>query len=772
MKKRFSPNKFAVAWLIFHAAITVAFLITLAFYGSFKFDADFNTMMPSTTDKAARIAEDSVAAHSGNSVFILAGNPDFQKAKEAAETAYAALKDSPKFRKIVLYNGIDTIDDVREFLGRWRWNIIGGGTAEAIRSDPQAFAENALASVYGGFSLTGLDTLAEDPFMLDSESLSECLSAISDAGTALKPKDGVLATEFDGAWYVMIRAQLSEEGARLASKENAVPLIYDVCFPLEKDGTRFAFYGTPFHSHKSSTSATYEVKVISTITMLFIVVLLLVVFRSPVPISVSVATIFLSIGISFLATHAIFGQLHVIAIIFGTSLIGSCIDYTLHYFINWKGSPELKTGEKIRRHLLNGLTLSLISTEICYFLMMFAPFAMLKQISVFSFTGIASSFLTVVGLLPMWKIPPVEKRRIPLIEKFAEMRSRESEATRRRRKFIGKFVIGAMFAFCITTLIVKHDKIAIENNIKSLYVPSGRLKDDTFLAYQIMRYDPTCWLILSGDSAEEVLELEESLADSIPDPYISTARFVPSEGRQRKSLDAAAALLPLAEGQLEALGFGEEDAAALREDYEAARGKFLRPDEELPDTLRSLIEILWIGEVGGKFYSIMLPSRISDESVYEKIAADDERIYYENKLRDISAGLDHLTRMICIMFAAAFVIIVVLMKFFYNGRDTFKILTIPLISVLVIVTTFVLSDMKIEFFCITGVLLVFGLGLDYVIYKRQNKGNATETFAITLSFVTTAVSFGALTFSSFIPVHVLGLSIFSGLVASFVCTML
>ena len=72
----------------------------------------------------------------------------------------------------------------------------------------------------------------------------------------------------------------------------------------------------------------------------------------------------------------------------------------------------------------------------------------------------------------------------------------------------------------------------------------------------------------------------------------------------------------------------------------------------------------------------------------------------------------------------------------------------------------------------TGIVLVFGLGLDYVIYSRQNKGNALETFAITLSFITTAISFGAIALSSFVPVHVLGLSIFSGLAAAFVCTML
>ena len=67
-------------------------------------------------------------------------------------------------------------------------------------------------------------------------------------------------------------------------------------------------------------------------------------------------------------------------------------------------------------------------------------------------------------------------------------------------------------------------------------------------------------------------------------------------------------------------------------------------------------------------------------------------------------------------------------------------------------------------------ILVFGLGLDYVIYMIENEKRNEESenarlepFAITLSFVTTAVSFGALALSNFMPVHLIGLSIFIGL---------
>ena len=74
-------------------------------------------------------------------------------------------------------------------------------------------------------------------------------------------------------------------------------------------------------------------------------------------------------------------------------------------------------------------------------------------------------------------------------------------------------------------------------------------------------------------------------------------------------------------------------------------------------------------------------------------------------------------------------------------------------------------------------ILVFGLGLDYVIYMIENEkrhdeiaNNKLEPFAIYLSFFTTAVSFGALALSKFIPVHMMGLAIFIGLATAFVTT--
>jgi predicted exporter len=91
-----------------------------------------------------------------------------------------------------------------------------------------------------------------------------------------------------------------------------------------------------------------------------------------------------------------------------------------------------------------------------------------------------------------------------------------------------------------------------------------------------------------------------------------------------------------------------------------------------------------------------------------------------------------------------------------------------------VLAVFAIAKIDMEFFSVTGLILVFGLGLDYIIYMMENEKKATaelkilEPFATMVSFVTTIISFGALALSSFKPVHLIGLSIFIGLTTAYI----
>lgn len=781
MKKLTSlQNKtFLKFWIFFHAVIIAAFCAMLSVKKGINIDADLFNMLPKPEmGKALNAADEKLTEVTGQNVFILVSNPDFNKAKQVSEQVYSQLKESPRFKSISLYQNTDSFGKIVEYVDKYKYNLIEPETIDELNSEggAEAFAQDALSKAYGAFTVTSLENLESDPFMLGEHNLLNFLKQLQESGTKMSLKDEVLASEVNGRWYVMIRGILSKKGAALASKENAVVQIHQVCDPLEDGETRFIYSGTPFHSYKSSTNATQEISLISTVSMTAVLVILLLIFKRPSPILFSIGSILWSSLTAIFATLAIFGKMHILTLVFGTSLIGSCIDYSLHYFINWKGNLACHKGYQVRNHLIKGLSLSLVSTVICYFILVFAPFNLLKQMAVFSMSGIISSFLTVICVYPFIKVPQ-EKREIKLLKYY-------SMPSWYNKKFVGRIAITVMFVFSILILLIFHKNVKIENNLSRLYKMEGREMLNEKEAAQVLQYNPSGWFIVSGSTVEETLQNEENLtarlkkmnAGKEKGGFVCITSYVPSVAMQKKSRAAAEKLMPFAGEQYEYLGYDSSLAKKLISDFNAGKDDFIEIGKNVPEYLESAISTAWLGEIDGKYYSVVLPVSVLDYDAYKSLA-DGENVFFVSKVRSMNADLDRLSSMILNLFVVVYIALFVILKFFYSWKQTSKIVSVPLLIVLMTAAIFALCGIHFEFFSITGMILVFGLGLDYVIYMIENEKRVDEVqdaklepFAIALSFVTSAVSFGALALSKFVPVHMIGLSIFIGLTTAFVST--
>ena len=768
-------------WLFFHLAIVLFFAINFFVKpGRIGIDADLFNMLPkSSAAKSIQAADEKLTEITGQNVFILVANRSFEKAREAAVSAYSQLENSKNFTSISLYNDLGSLDDVTEFLFKYRWSLLDDNTIAHLDSPGGAenFAMNALGSIYGGFNMLPLDNLEQDPFMLAEHDLMNYLAAVQQSGVAMSVKDGVLASEHEGTWYVMIRGVLSKQGAALASKDNGVSEIYNVCGALEKDGTRFIYSGTPFHSHESSNSASREITIISTVCMLAVIIMIIFVFKSGIPLVVSVSSILISILTAVLATLGVFHKMHILTLVFGTSLIGSCIDYSIHYFTHWAGNSKLKDGREIRAELLPGLSLAILSTSLCYIILLFAPFNLLKQMALFSLVGLISSYLTTICIYPYIPMPKGE-RKIYFNKWFKPAKNPK------RKQMIGRIVITALFVVSILSIVICRKNLRIHNDLNNLYAMEGDLLADEIEANTIIQYNPTGWFIIAGDTAEQALENEEFVRNEIAKVskekvgYLCTSLFIPSIEKQKASRAACENLLALADFQYEALGYDPSDAVQLRADFNKSSNDFVSFENgNIPEFILESISSCWLGEVDGKYYSVLLPNKITDAAAFEKISENNENVFFINKMADMGKDLDKLTIMVLKFFAIAYVIMYIVLRLFYKRKNALKIISVPLLIVLVAAAVFAIFKINLEFFSVTGLILVFGLGLDYIIYMMENekdravdRDKTLEPLAIMLSFITTIISFGALALSSFVPVHLIGLVIFLGLATAYVST--
>ena len=780
---KLSNKNYLKVWLAYHLGLFAFFALVFCINPSrISIDADLFNMFPRPfEEEGIRNADEKLTENVGQNVFILVSHQDFSKAKEAAVSVYNKLSASENFKSLSLYSDIDQLKEITDFVYDYRWNLLSDEDIELINSDggAQLFAQNALAQAYSPFTILPLDNLDSDPFMLAESNLNNYLLAVRKSGTSMYAKDGLLAASKDGVWYVMLRGILSKKGASLASKDNGIAEIYSICSPLEKDGLKFIYSGTPFNSHQSSTEAMKEITIISTVSLLVVIILLLFVFRSPLPVIFSIISIFISIITALVATLAVFKKMHILTLVFGTSLIGSCIDYSLHFFTQWAGNPNIKSGQEIRNHLLKSLVMAIASSVLCYAILIFAPFNVLKQMSVFSLTGLLSSFLTTMAIFPYISLP--EGKRVIKISKVL----RETNH-KRAKKYFGRVAVTILFLFSIAVLLINHKNFAVKNDLSRLYTMEGRLLEDRIKAVEITKYNPSGWFIIRGQSEEKALEIEYDLACKLNKAFdgqlgfISTSNFVPSIEHQKKSREACRKLLEIAPEQFENLGFDSSYTRDLIADFNQSENQFVSfTNNNVPQYIASSISTAWLGLMDdGYYYTVLMPNILEDLELMRKFADEDPNVFFVNKMSDMGRDLDKLTLMIIKFFAIAYLLIFVMLKFFYNWKQSFKIISVPVLIVLMTAAIFSLSKIDLEFFSVTGLILVFGLGLDYIIYMMENEKKKTmdsktlEPFATLLSFITTIISFGALSLSNFQPVHLMGLSIFIGLATAYISSIL
>jgi predicted exporter len=241
--------------------------------------------------------------------------------------------------------------------------------------------------------------------------------------------------------------------------------------------------------------------------------------------------------------------------------------------------------------------------------------------------------------------------------------------------------------------------------------------------------------------------------------------------QQGKTYEAMKALVPLASSQYEYLGFPPEYGEIFYHEF-AAGAEYCLP-ENVP--VQAGISNLWIGENKENYFSCVLPLKSGDREIFRDIAGEFDSVYFIDKVNDISRDLDTLTRTIMMLFLAAYIAVAVMIFMVYPRQDSLKICGVPVFLCISALALLALNKIPIGFFSIAALVLVFGLGLDYILYMTggKHKGNSGFTsLAVLLSFLTTLLSFGALGFSSFVPVHIFGLTVSGGLSAAFISSML
>ncbi len=568
--------------------------------------------------------------------------------------------------------------------------------------------QEAYSRLIDPFSIM-LVPLNQDPFML----FEDYIKSLDNGNLDL--------IEYNGKYYKVMRLEVNNQDVLSPDIVNKqIKTLVDLQDEISNDDVKIYLTGTPVHSYNASSRSMLEVNIICVLSFLFIIGICYFYFgnlKLLFPIALGLGAGILS---GYLVCSIVFSSIHVLTFVFSTTLIGICIDYMLHYFI-----------EKDLDKIFKSLTVSMLTTVSAFAVLLFSGVELLKQISIFTMTGLFTVYSAVVLFCPFVKIETSRKNisfQIP--DKF--------------KKIFAIFVILVSVAGMFF--------LKFNDDIRNLYVPSKKLMSAEKLFASVTGGNrKTSFAVVSGKNIQDILEKEEAISKNLnSNDYQALSKFVPSIKQQKMNFELKKSLYKSKLNAYAEFLSPKEKRQLLSErqgndflEYMPVFSEFLLSDN------RSLMVL----------YDINNPKIITDSGAE-----------YVDVTRDITQKIRNC-RISCVrMLLPIFVILFVLLALIYKPKTAIKITVPSVFAALFAISLVSITGQEINLFHILAIFLIVGFGLDYSVFRAS--GIKSSSDAVLLSCLTSVFSFLLLAFTGFKLISSLGFILSTGLTISYLTSLL
>jgi predicted exporter len=527
--------------------------------------------------------------------------------------------------------------------------------------------------------------------------------------------------------------------------------------------------GTVFYAGAARASAEREVDLIGAGSLIGMLALLYLVFRSLRPLALGLLSVSFGIASAFVATIWVHGEMHLITLVFGASLIGEAIDYAIQYFAAHLGAgPEWEATAGLR-HIAPGLRVALATSLLGYAALMLAPFPALSQIALFALVGLSAAWLTVFLLLPALLTRP--NRRDPeaavaLPQAFLTWWKKRMD---RRSCFVLTGVLLLLAAPGWALLRGNDDIRLLVARPPALEAQEEKIRQLTGLGQSSQ------FFLIEGATADAVLAREEQLADRLAplaaageiSSFQSLSAFVPSAQRQAENRAQWQDKVFADERVLREL-FARAD---LRDDIAAQQIAAFKVSADRPLTLDAWLQTpmatpyrhLWLGQVGPGYAAIVLPQGVRPSARLGEAASDLAGVTLVDKAGSVSGLFRSYRQWGALWLVGALTLVYGVLCLRYGARQAAVVLAPTVLAMGLALGVFGYAGAPLTLFNLMGLMLVLGVGVNYAIFLREGGVRRAATLAgVLLSAGTTLLSFGLLAFSSMPALSGFGLTLLTG----------
>lgn len=726
-----------------------------SFWHADRLDTDVLALLPqSEQSPEVSLATRQLTDSASRQIMVLVGATDWPAAKQAALRFDRVWRERDGALATGVTASLAAGRKTTDALLPWRDRLLTAAQRERLQqTPPAALAEAALASLHRPGAGLRLSDWLSDPLDLWPRWWSSRL-----AGTPARPRDGLLALRADGVDWVFLSHDIA--GSAFALNGNAVHK--DALRAAEAAArtlvpqVRVLTDGVALHAEAAAAQARREVNLIGWGSLTAIVLLMWLAFHSLRSIVLVVATLVVGCATALSVTALVFGKVHLLTLVFGASLVGVAEDFGLHYFASRMGHPRVAP-QTLMRGLLPGLLLALGTSVIAYLALGLAPFPGLRQMAVFSATGLSAAFLTVYcwfAVLDRGAVPS-SALAIAIANSLACWpRLRPS-----RWVLALTVLVVVLSAFGVARLRVNDDIRHLQSS------PPALMYSQREIQKLLQLPSPAQFLLVNGSTEQQTLEREERLrplldrllAEGTIKGYVALSDWVPSIARQQ----ADAALTARIETQV-LTQVGRVLGETLRRPVFTAKPLTLQNWLALPES--AALRGLWLADTGRGPHSVVLLQGLSGASQFARLQTAVQGIdgvRWVDKTSEISALMGRYRGSMSLLLPVGYAAVLIALCWRF-GRAAWRAWLPTLLASLFTVAALGWLGESFQLFNVLALVLLLGIGVDYGIFLLEHDADGSAWLAVVLGAASTLLSFGLLSLSSTPALRAFGLTMAIG----------
>lgn len=557
--------------------------------------------------------------------------------------------------------------------------------------------------------------------------------------------------------------------------------------------------GALFHAIEATNTAKSEISVLGLASLLGVVLLVWLAFRSVMPLLLAMVTIGSGLLLAVTFTLSVFGELHLLTLVFGTSLIGIAIDYSFHFYCE-RLSDHQRSAQATVAYIFPTVSLAFITSALAYVGIGLAPFPGMQQVAIFCASGLLGAYLTLVLAYPLLagsKLPSGE-RPLNLAQAYL------AKLTGFSNKLISPWGLSLFALVLAGVCLLGISKLNVDDDIRHLQQsPASVTEPEDKLRKLLSGGTDNQFLLVRAPSEEALLQRLEALSPQLDAAikqqelgnYISLSRYLPSKQKQ----DAAYQLQSkIYQSQLttvlNSIGLDDGLAPELSATYLAAKDSYITPTDFFELGLGKQLAPLWLAPQGfaplghstesatspdnanlgnDSHGTIVLLGGIEDIAALKARFVEDPLVQLIDKVADISTVMGHYRLLTLKLLGLALVIALLLFSLSFGVKRAALVVAVPALAALLTLAILGLAGSPLSLFHALALILVFGIGIDYSLFfaSAAQHGKAVM-MAVFMSACSTLLAFGLLAFSQTQAIHYFGLTLSLGIGFTFVLSPL